>query len=111
MEVAKNLINDGFIQGIVSAPPTFPNDTTAMFTIKIKDRVFVENSKKKTEGDSSNEEATSKKPSVETHTHFISCVAFEDLAVQMKNVEMGQLISIYIGHIILFIPSAISLKR
>lgn len=73
MVVAKNVVNKGYLQGILKGDVSFPNEKTAVFTVKIKDnRVNPETNKRS--------------------TFFIQCVAFDDVAEKMREAKTGQLL-------------------
>lgn len=76
MQVAKNYINEGSLQGIILNDVTFPNPTTALFSVKVKER-----------DREKGEESGNKKG-----MYIINCVAFDALAVKMKEAVKGQLI-------------------
>lgn len=71
MQVAKNYLNEGCLQGIILNDVVFPNETTALFSVKLKDR-----------------ESTGDKKGM----YIINCVAFDALALKMKEAVKGQII-------------------
>lgn len=73
MRIAKNVINTGYLQGILVSNPSFPDANTAMFSVKVKDKR--ENPETKEKG-----------------IYHISCTAFGDAAAALKDAKMGNLV-------------------
>lgn len=74
MKIAKNIINQGILQGILIGDVAYPNGKTAMFTLKVKDSINVPNKPDK------------KDP------YSIQCIAFDKVAESLKGIQKGQLL-------------------
>ncbi len=102
MKLAKNLINQGFLQGILVGDVSYPNKKTAIFTVKVKDaRIRVKSDEEAdiseitTEVEDGNNASEKKKEDTEKkekEIYLIQCTAFNEVAAALTDAKRGQLI-------------------
>lgn len=73
MKTAKNIVNYGNLQGLLINEPYFPNEKTALFSIKVKDNRI---------------NPQTQKP----NTYMIQCTAFGKEADKLRGVKEGTLV-------------------